>query len=619
MVPMHQASPEIAPSRALPDPLPPATTGLAQRLAHLAQATDAQAWDEVIRTISPWVHQVCERLLQDRSLADDAIQETLLAVRAHAGAFRVRRVPAAGDPDAQALRWIVRFTANCARMVRRGEHRAQRRGRDVRAASSASLVAPSDPQDQPERRLVLTAVDALPERERAALLLRVVSELPYEAVAQELSCPIGSAKTWVHRALTRLRRQLRHPGLGEAGVLALLQVPVPVPTLPLPGATGAAGTALAPSPAVGAPSTTLLPTTLAGASMASVPFLATACTLLVFGGGLVYHQLAAAAAPASPPSPPPATTPAKGDAADLPPPNPRQRTTASDIADALESEMHVELTHATLGDAARFLSFVTRVTFRADDDVAQRPVRLTADHLALAEVLDLCTAFTDTVVAGTNPVRLRAPDPAALARQLDAPCSLVVRHAQWRETLVALWIAGVPVIDCAPPEAGSWEVTIPDDPSRTLRSVLTAIAASHGQHWRSWQGRILLGDGLVGRTDPARLAQLKLALGKATAVHFEGAPPDGVAASLSRLSSIPILVAPTLPALGITMQEPSAELEQVLDMIASLASATVVIRSGAVIIAPFDSSLLPMSPPPCRTPLVPVAPSPSGALEKGRS
>jgi len=73
-------------------------------------------------------------------------------------------------------------------------------------------------RDNPEREtqsrneldVVLRAMQALPEDERAALAMRVYDELPYEEIAAALGISLSAAKVKVHRARIKLMR-IRHP------------------------------------------------------------------------------------------------------------------------------------------------------------------------------------------------------------------------------------------------------------------------------------------------------------------------------------------------------------------------------------------------------------------------
>ena len=91
-----------------------------------------------------------------------------------------------------------------------------------RAAVEARWLARSQPQEVPlspgdERALVLwQAVQALPARQRAVLVLRFREDLPEAEVARLLGLPLGTVKSLGHRALARLRERLGSPSLDPA-------------------------------------------------------------------------------------------------------------------------------------------------------------------------------------------------------------------------------------------------------------------------------------------------------------------------------------------------------------------------------------------------------------------
>ena len=66
--------------------------------------------------------------------------------------------------------------------------------------------------DQARLEVVLQALGSLPEGEKAALLLRVDYDLPYEEIASVLGTSVGAAKVRVHRARLRLTRALETQG-----------------------------------------------------------------------------------------------------------------------------------------------------------------------------------------------------------------------------------------------------------------------------------------------------------------------------------------------------------------------------------------------------------------------
>jgi hypothetical protein len=85
------------------------------------------------------------------------------------------------------------------------------------------------------------AVQGLPSRQRAVLVLRFHEDLAEAEVARLLGLPLGTVKSLAHRGLARLRDQLGSPDLDPA----LLP--------PRPAATAAPVTTAAPPKAVTAP------------------------------------------------------------------------------------------------------------------------------------------------------------------------------------------------------------------------------------------------------------------------------------------------------------------------------------------------------------------------------
>jgi RNA polymerase sigma-70 factor (sigma-E family) len=105
-----------------------------------------------------------------------------------------------------------------ARKVLVNRHRSLLRRAAVEARSLArpraeELVVPAGD----ERAVVLwQAVQALPARQRAVLVLRFREDLPQAEVARLLGLPLGTVKSLGHRALARLRERLGSPSLDPA-------------------------------------------------------------------------------------------------------------------------------------------------------------------------------------------------------------------------------------------------------------------------------------------------------------------------------------------------------------------------------------------------------------------
>jgi DNA-directed RNA polymerase specialized sigma24 family protein len=75
-------------------------------------------------------------------------------------------------------------------------------------------VAP--PADSERAMVLWEAVQALPPRQRAVLVLRYKEDLTEAEVARLLGLPVGTVKSASHRALARLRDRLGSPDLDPA-------------------------------------------------------------------------------------------------------------------------------------------------------------------------------------------------------------------------------------------------------------------------------------------------------------------------------------------------------------------------------------------------------------------
>jgi RNA polymerase sigma-70 factor (sigma-E family) len=97
-----------------------------------------------------------------------------------------------------------------ARKVLLNRHRSLLR----RAVVEARHLVASRPEDrqQPDfggdDQVLWQALQRLPSRQRAAIVLRYYLDLPEAEVARLLKVPPGTVKSWIHRGLARLRDRL---------------------------------------------------------------------------------------------------------------------------------------------------------------------------------------------------------------------------------------------------------------------------------------------------------------------------------------------------------------------------------------------------------------------------
>jgi RNA polymerase sigma-70 factor, ECF subfamily len=178
---------------------------LADALALLAQGRDAVAWAFVCEHAGEKITRLCLRLTGERSLSDDAVQETLLQIRDDAGQFQ----PRSANPNADAWGWIMRIATNTSLQLLRRRDRARRRDQRAGTISKPSVTQPNETFEQHEiAAIVRRELAELGEPFRHAIVMHIIEGVGLAEVALAQRVPIGTVKSRVHRGLERLRQKL---------------------------------------------------------------------------------------------------------------------------------------------------------------------------------------------------------------------------------------------------------------------------------------------------------------------------------------------------------------------------------------------------------------------------
>jgi RNA polymerase sigma-70 factor (sigma-E family) len=137
-------------------------------------------------------------IVGDLDEAEDLVQEALFAV-----AKRWPRVRRMEHPVAYARRIVVnRALSGAGPRVRRSRELAAEAPPDRPLQTSESSAF--DGRDE-----LMSALAALPPRQRAVLVLRYFLDLPEAEVADVLKCSLGTVKSTASRGLARLEQALR--------------------------------------------------------------------------------------------------------------------------------------------------------------------------------------------------------------------------------------------------------------------------------------------------------------------------------------------------------------------------------------------------------------------------
>jgi RNA polymerase sigma-70 factor (ECF subfamily) len=185
-----------------------------QEVVERARKGRESAFRELIRRYERPVFSLIYRLVRDRERAEDLAQETFIKVLNALDRY---------DPSFKFSSWIFKIAHNTALDDLRRKHPETLSIHGSPHASTAdeleaTVLTPvsgdETPEDFTSSREIGThieeAISRLRIEYRTAILLCHVEGRPYEEVAQIMNVPLGTVKTYIHRARNELKKQLSH-------------------------------------------------------------------------------------------------------------------------------------------------------------------------------------------------------------------------------------------------------------------------------------------------------------------------------------------------------------------------------------------------------------------------
>jgi RNA polymerase sigma factor (sigma-70 family) len=166
---------------------------------------EAEAIRTLVERFQSEVYGLCVRLLNHRHDAEDVTQEVFLRV------FRSLR---RWDASRPLKPWIMGIAVNRCRTW------MAQRARRPEVVDYLQDTAPSPATDDAAELLseIQTAVAALRPEYRSVFVLFHERGQPYEEIAAALGRPVGTVKTWLHRARLEVLERLRQRGMVPAGM-----------------------------------------------------------------------------------------------------------------------------------------------------------------------------------------------------------------------------------------------------------------------------------------------------------------------------------------------------------------------------------------------------------------
>jgi RNA polymerase sigma factor (sigma-70 family) len=172
-------------------------------LVEALRAGDSQAPRLLIEQYQGVVFGLCYRMMNHRQDAEDVVQETFV---------RALRAIAGFDPRRPIRPWLLEIAANRCRtaLARRG-----RRPNLTIAEPAAELAdaraGPADPDDLAGE--IERALSELRPEYRLVFVLFHEQNLSYDEIGRTVNRPIGTVKTWLHRARAELAESLSRRGV----------------------------------------------------------------------------------------------------------------------------------------------------------------------------------------------------------------------------------------------------------------------------------------------------------------------------------------------------------------------------------------------------------------------
>ncbi len=185
-----------------------------QEVVALARSGAETAYRELVRRYERPIFSLVYRMVRDRELAEDLSQETFIKALNALDSYR---------PEYKFSSWIFKIANNAAiDQLRRREldtlslegspHAVTPEAVEAtalqigsRGESALDAVASIELGGEIEK-----AIAQLRPEYRSCILLRHVEGYAYEEISEILDLPLGTVKTYIHRARHELRRALEH-------------------------------------------------------------------------------------------------------------------------------------------------------------------------------------------------------------------------------------------------------------------------------------------------------------------------------------------------------------------------------------------------------------------------
>lgn len=177
--------------------------GELERLLARVALGEREAFLAVYERTSAKLYGVCLRILKDRTMADDALQDVYVKIWRNADSYRAGR----NSP----MSWLIAIARNHAIDMMRAAAPAT----DALDEAAELAVDAPDPEASAiigsEAQRMQKCLDELDRDKAASVKAAYVEGYSYRELADRYAVPINTMRTWLRRSLIRLRECLERP------------------------------------------------------------------------------------------------------------------------------------------------------------------------------------------------------------------------------------------------------------------------------------------------------------------------------------------------------------------------------------------------------------------------
>ena len=187
-----------------------------QQLVQRAQRGDLRAFDLLVLKYQGRIAALVSRYVSDAGEVEDVTQEAFIKAYRALGKFR---------GDSAFYTWLYRIAVNAAKnhLVAKGRRPgADATIEDAEGFDEGGMLSESA---SPEAlamggelaEVVESALNALPDELKAALMLREFDGLSYDDIADVLGCPVGTVRSRIFRAREAVDQRMKEQISGGSG------------------------------------------------------------------------------------------------------------------------------------------------------------------------------------------------------------------------------------------------------------------------------------------------------------------------------------------------------------------------------------------------------------------